>query len=320
MKKYLFNIFACIFVIFLLFIIFNNKKQINNSVVYIESISVDSVIKGSGFVYKIEDEKVYIITCNHVIEDSEDIYVYNQNKDKIKAKVLAHDEYTDIALIQINNEFNLKPVNLGNSDLVKINDDVYAIGTPVGIKNINTISNGSVLLKEKEVAFSTKQGISELKAIELSVSTQPGNSGGPLFNDQNEVIGMMILKEDNLKKISYALPINYFIKIINKMENNELLRPNLGAVMCNTTNTELLSKYGISTYNQFGIVLLELDEKGLLYNNEFQCGDIIQSFNNKVIENIQDLQNELLEIEYGKNVEISYYRNGKILQKEMYIK
>lgn len=290
-------------------LIFNKKDNVYDSVVYVESIDEQSIRSGTGFVYKIEDGINYIVTSYHVIEGYSDIYVYNNDKDKVKASILNYDEYTDIAVLTINDSLGLKEISIGDSDKVKVNDKIYVVGTPLDINYINTKVEGKVTFVNKEITVDTTHGSSNLDTIEVSADVDYGNSGSPLLNSDNEVIGMVFVKEEN-KDISYAIPINFVFKIVRKLENYELDRPNLGAVMCNSTNIELLNEYGISIDDIKGVVILDVTDLYPLDNIGLQKGDVITKFNNKEISNVNILREELYKKEIGDIVGIEYYRNG----------
>lgn len=299
------SIFVLILGGFITILLFNNKNSTSDSVVYIESLNDESITSGSGFVYKIENNKNFIITSYHVIDNYDEIYVYNNKKEKIGAKVFKYDEYTDIAILLIEDKLNLKEINIGNSEKIKEEDKVYAVGTPIEIENINKISKGNILSKNKEIKIN---GIN-YNSIEINIGVDYGNSGGPLLNKDNEVIGMMFVMEED-KKIGYALPINFVMDIVEKLEKDEIKRPNLGAIMCNTTNTDTLNEYSINIDSVAGVVLLEVQENGLLYKSGLQKGDIITMFNEINIKNVTDLRENLYKKEIGDIVEIEYYRKG----------
>lgn len=314
MKKILF--YLCIVILILgsliTVIIFNNNKLdfANKSVVYIESINEDVIKSGSGFVYKVEDNKNYIVTSYHVIEDYTNVYVYNSDKKKVSASVLNYDEYTDIAVLVIEDNLDLKEINIGNSNSINREDEIYVVGTPLNIENINTVTEGKITVQNKEITINTTHGSSNLDAIEVSAEVDYGNSGGPLLNKNNEVIGVMFVKEESVNGLSYALPINYVMDIVEKLENNELKRPNLGAVMCNTTNTKILNEYGVSVDDIVGVVILNLNKSYILDSAGLQKGDIITKFDNIEISNVNELREELYKKTVGDVVGIEYYRNG----------
>ena len=315
MKKIKYILSAVIFgIILLLFLFFinniNRLNYINNSVVYIESVDDESIKSGSGFVYKVEDNKNYIVTSYHVIEGYEDIYVYNEKSKKEKAKIINYDEYTDIAILRIQDNLDLKAINIGNSEKTHTNENIYVVGSPLNFDNINTITEGIITHKNKKITVNTTHGSSNLETIEINAKVDYGNSGGPLLNKKYNVIGMVFVKESNSDLLGFALPINYVMKIVEKLEDNKLKRPNLGAIMCNSTNFELLSKYNIETVDINGVVILKINPLGVLDNAKLQKGDIITKFDNIKIENVNKLREELYKEGLKNTVVIEYYRDG----------
>ena len=313
MKKIVFYVSTILILGSLITILMFNKYSINNindSVVYIESIDSETIKSGSGFVYKENGNKAYIITSYHVIQGYSDIYVYNNKKERVKAEIINYDEYTDIAVLSISNNLDLKEISISDSNKVSVNESVYIVGTPIDIKNINAKVDGVISDNKKVITINTTHGSSNLDTIEVSAEIDYGNSGGPLLNNNYEVIGMMFVKDETTSNKGYALPINFVIDIANKLINNELKRPNLGAVMCNTTNIELLNQYEISVDNINGVVILEVKDIGLLYKSGLQKGDIITKFDGKMVNNVNELREELYKKEVGNSAPIEYYRSG----------
>ena len=290
------------------FILFNKNDnfEVDNYSVYIECTNEESISSGSGFVYKEIGGKNYIITNYHVIEDYTEIYVYNSNKEKLKASVLKKDEYTDIALLLIDDELGLDSANIGDSDKINIGDQIYAVGTN-DISDISTVSSGYITELGKKITIDTTHGNSEFSTIEMSAKVESGNSGGPLLNSNGEVIGVVFVKDESTNNVAYALPINYVMNTVEQLENNEINRPSLGAIMTNTTNIELMNEYGINQTDISGVVLLKVYDE---YDYGFQKGDIITKFNNKNISNVNELRSELYKYNQGNNVKIEYYRGG----------
>lgn len=194
-----------------------NLDSIYNSVVYIESINEDTIKNGSGFVYKVDNNKNYIITSYHVIKGYEDIYVYNNEKQKQKASIVNYDEYADIAILSIENVLTLKDISIGDSNKVNIGDEIYVIGTPLSIDYINTISKGIVTYTNRKLIVGSDY---KFNTIQVDAKVDNGNSGGPLLNSSGEVIGMMFIKEESVDGISFALPINFVMDIVEKLEYN----------------------------------------------------------------------------------------------------
>lgn len=314
MKKILKYVLIIVIFVLLISLIYLNKHNdlgdVSNFSVYIECIDNDSISTGSGFVYKESNNESYIITNYHVIESYSDIYVYNADKNKIKANILSYDEYTDLAILTINDDLGLDKASIGNSDKLNIGDKIYTVGTPMNINYINTITNGEITNLNKKITIDTTHGMSEFDTIEIGAEVESGNSGGPLLNSKGEVIGVIFVKEESNNNIAFALPINSVMEIVAKLENNEIVRPNLGAVMTNTTNIELMNKYGIDEVEVNGVILLEVKDGYTLANNNLIVGDVITQFNNIKINNVNELRKELYKFNKGDKVEIEYYRSG----------
>lgn len=307
MKRILFYIFIILIIIGSLLTVLNfiKKEDIGNSLVYIESIDELSINNGLGFVYKVYNNKNYIVTSYHVIEGYDDIYVYNIKKEKTKAKILNYDEYTDIAILEISNKLNLKEVYVDSNSSLKNKQSIYTIDS----ENINKKIDGTIKNKNKKITIKTTHGSSNLSVIELNIKVDYGNSGGPVLDKNNKVIGIVFVKEEN-KNIAYALPINFVFDIVKKLEDNNLFRPNLGATMCNATNIELLNEYDITIEQNVGVVLLELDKFGVLYKFKLKKGDIIIKFDGINVYDVNKLREELYKRKQGDIAEIEYIRDN----------
>lgn len=216
--KYIIEILL-ILISIIIYFIYNKENKLSNiydSLVYIESQDNLEIINGSGFVYKVNNNKAYIVTNYHVVSDNNKIYVYNVLKEKKEASLLGYDEVNDIAIITIQNNSNLKSANIGNSDKVKLGDNIYAAGTPISSNYIGTITKGIVSFVNREITL--KKG-NTYKTIQFDAPISKGNSGGPLLSQGGNVIGMIFVKESNIEGVSFALPINFVMDCIKKIEN-----------------------------------------------------------------------------------------------------
>ena len=292
---------------------FINKREIKdiyNSLVYIEAINNNSIISGSGFVYNSDDNKNYIVTNYHVIEGSYTIYVYNMDKKKTKATLINYDEYNDIAVLVIDNKLGLKSVKIGNSSTIKSGDNVFVVGTPLDIKNFGTITGGNVLKIQELDSLNL-----DFRAIKISAKTDFGNSGGPLLDNKGRVIGMMFLMDKTNNNISYAIPINFVLDTAKSLEK----RVSLGAVMTNTSNTQVLNEYGIETPQIEGVIILGVNKNSVLEKHLLIKGDIIVSINGERIKDVKEFREQLYKYKQGDTVQIEYYRNGNYFKTNLEI-
>lgn len=300
--KYILIVISLILIVFVGYKFSNKEIDYSNTNIYIEAINGNKGSRGLGFVYKVENNKAYIITCYHVIEGYNDIYVYNMSNEKVKANLYKYDEYSDIAILKINNTLNFKKVKIGDSDKLKKRDNIYFL-------NKKNLIEGVITFVNKKISFDTTHGSSNINAIEINANVNPGDSGGLVLNKNKETVGMIFLKDSDLNDVAFALPINFVMDIVSKLENNKLNRPNLGAIMTNTTNIDLIREYGLKESKIDGVILLDININSVLYNTGLIKGDIITKFNNININNVNELREELYKNVVGDTVNIEYYRD-----------
>lgn len=187
-----------------------NMEVLKDSLVYIESINDEYINTGTGFVYKKGAYYDYILTNYHIIEDYNKIYIYNKNKDKVNGKVEFFDKNKDIAIIKIENKLNLKKLKIGNSDKLQLANEIYTLGTPIDFNYFGTLSKGIISSLNRKINVSGNI----YNTIQIDTNINEGNSGGPLLNKKGEVIGIIFIKEEDVNGISFAIPINEVMRVI----------------------------------------------------------------------------------------------------------
>ena len=274
-----------------------------NSTVFIESIGDNSAENGMGFVYSKEDDNYYIVTNYHVVDSGKRIYVYNLSNKKEKANLVYYDAYTDIAVLKINNKLNLKDVKFSTNE-VKINDEIYYFNI-----HKNNIESGSILSLNNEITISSDYGNSYYKAVAIKADIENGNSGGPIFNNKEELIGMVSLNDEKNGE-AYYIDYKLIHEIVTKLKNHTLIRPNLGGVFASSTNVEALNESGVAVPNVIGVVVLGVMDDSILSDNGILKGDIITKINDKAVIDVVDLQKEIYSYNIGDMVTIDYYRDN----------
>ena len=164
---------------------------------------------GSGFII---DAKGIVITNNHVIQDAEEIIVKVSSKKEYKAKVLGSDPLSDVAVIEIISDDTFSPVKFGDSDKARIGDWVIAIGNPFGFGG--TVTSGIISARNREIGLSRYEDY-----IQTDASINQGNSGGPLFNLDGDVVGIntAILGRSGSIGIGFAIPSNSASLVVNQL-------------------------------------------------------------------------------------------------------
>ena len=149
---------------------------------------------GTGFYYKKDDKKGYIITNYHVVEDGDSIKVTNTSDVESQATLLGSDEYLDIAVLSVDVSNVIKVAELGDSSKVNVGDTVFTVGSPLGIKYMGTVTKGILSGKNRQVTVKLSNGSFIMDVLQTDAAINPGNSGGPLLNINGEVIGVTSLK------------------------------------------------------------------------------------------------------------------------------
>ncbi|HEY5737204.1 MAG TPA: trypsin-like peptidase domain-containing protein [Nitrososphaeraceae archaeon] len=286
----------------------------------------NSTALGSGFIY---NDKGYIVTNNHVVENAEVVDITFINGDRYTANITGTDPFSDLAVIKINeNTTGLpKPLVVGNSSALRVGDQVVAIGNPFGLDSSMTtgiVSQIGRLLSIDERGFSIPN------AIQTDALINPGNSGGPLLNMKGEVIGVNTAGIFP-GGIGLAVPSNTVLRIIPVlMEEKNYTHPWLG-VTGNTLTADLAKREKVDRTLK-GVIIDNLvrsspaDLAGLNGSNinqygEKRGGDIVTAVDGKQILKMEDLISYLeLNKAVNENATLSVYRDGEIIDKQVTLK
>ena len=281
---------------------------------------------GTGFIY---NDKGYIVTNNHVVENAKAVDITFINGDRYTANVTGTDPFSDLAVIKINeNTTGLpKPLVVGNSSALRVGDQVVAIGNPFGLDSSMTtgiVSQIGRLLSIDERGFSIPN------AIQTDALINPGNSGGPLLNMKGEVIGVNTAGIFP-GGIGLAVPSNTVLRIIPVlMEEKNYTHPWLG-VTGNTLTADLAKREKVDRTLK-GVIIDNLvrsspaDLAGLNGSNidqygEKRGGDIVTAVDGKQILKMEDLISYLeLNKAVNENATLSVYRDGEIIDKQVTLK
>lgn len=291
--------------------------KIKDAVVVIESYkNGQKFSQGSGFVYKKEDKKGYILTNHHVIEGADEIKVVNNNDQSVTAKLLGSDELSDLAVLSIDEDAVMDVATFGSSEKVEVGDTVFTVGTPLGNEYKGTVTKGILSGKNRLVSVDTTTGGSVMEVLQTDAAMNPGNSGGPLVNINGEVIGVNSLKlvEDEIEGMGFAIPIEYAMNHAESLETGKKIEwPVLGIRMTNVTDTATLRQYGVNVDKNItsGAVIVETVKNSAADKAGLKKGDVITKLNNNKIKDHAYLRYELYQHQAGDTIEITYIRDGK---------
>jgi len=262
---------------------------------------------GSGFII---DEKGIVITNNHVIQDSEDIVVRVGGDKEYKATIVGADPLSDIAVLQIVSKEKFIPVNFGDSDKARIGDWVIAIGNPYG--QGGTVTSGIISARNRSIGLSRYEDY-----IQTDASINSGNSGGPLFDMNGDVIGIntAILGKGGSIGIGFSIPSNSAKKVVSQLiEFGETKRGWLG-VRIQVVTKEIADVEKLNEPR--GALVASVAEKSPSEKAGIRAGDIILEFNGTKINEMKELPKIVAQTEVGKIVDVKVWRNKKEITKKI---
>jgi len=263
---------------------------------------------GSGFII---DKKGIVVTNNHVIQGADDIIV-SVDGTEYEAKVLGTDPYMDLAVLKIETDKKFKTVTFGDSDKARIGDWVIAIGNPFGFGG--SVTSGIISSRNRDIGLTRYDDF-----IQTDASINQGNSGGPLFNLDGEVIGIntaiIAPGQSGSIGIGFAIPSNPASKVIDQLvEFGETKRGWLGVRIQEVTKeiaeVEKLEK-------PEGALVASVSENSPADKAGIKAGDIILVFDGKRIDTMRTLPKVVAQTKVGKRVILEIWRNQKLISKKV---
>ncbi len=272
----------------------------------------------------------YVMTNAHVIYDDESDYKCGEAKEvhvvieksgdtssaaqeeTLNAKIVGYDLDTDVAVLEIDKNDDIKPAEFGNSDDLSVGDMVVAIGNPLGFDLYNTVTCGIVSALNRNVTINEKQ----MTLIQTDASINSGNSGGPLINGSGQVIGMNSAKMStsyssnsaSIEGLGFAIPINSAADIANDLINYGYVtgKPQLG-MTCKNIDDSVAQAYNMPV----GAYVMSVSSGSAAEKAGIQQGDVITKINDKEISTIEELNNEKNKFSAGDTVTLTLVRAGQ---------
>ena len=263
---------------------------------------------GSGFII---NKNGTIVTNNHVINNAEDIVVRVGDKE-YEAKVLGADPYSDLAVLKIDANIKFTPVKFGNSDKARVGDWVVAIGNPFGLGG--TVTSGIISARNRDINLTRYDDF-----IQTDASINQGNSGGPLFNLDGDVVGIntaiIAPGQSGSIGIGFAIPANAASNVITQLiKYGETKRGWLGVRIQEVTK-EIADVEKLK--NTEGALVASVGEKSPAEKAGLEAGDIILRFDGKKIDTMRTLPKLVSNTKVGKLVELEIWRNKKLITKKL---
>jgi serine protease Do len=259
---------------------------------------------GSGFII---DAEGFILTNNHVVEQTDEITVTLNDEREFKATIVGRDPKTDLALIRIDPDGSLTPLPLGDSNDISVGDWVMAIGNPFGLGH--TVTAGIVSAKYRRIGLGAYDDF-----IQTDASINPGNSGGPLLNTKGEAVGIstaIFSRTGANVGIGFATPINMAKDLLPQLKEGKVIRGWLGVTIQKIT-PELKEKLDLKT--EKAALVADVSKGSPADKSGMKRGDVIISFDGKAIEETQDLPYIVALTPVGKEVAVKIIRKGKEME------
>ena len=278
---------------------------------------------GTGFVYQKNDNGYYILTNCHVVSAGNKVTVTFTDGTILETKVLGTDEYSDIAVLEINTKKDIAVANIGKSDETRVGDTVFTVGAPVDSAYSWTVTRGIISGKDRlvEVAIGNSRSNNYImKVLQTDAAINSGNSGGPLCNSNGEVIGInsMKLVSSGVEGIGFAIPINEAIDKANQLlDGEDVDYPYMGIAMLDLSTAYYSAKYydliksaGVTS----GVILQSVEKDTAAEAAGLKAGDIITAIDDNDIKNTAYLRYYLFQHHVGDNMKVTAYREGKKME------
>ncbi|MFS2103125.1 DegQ family serine endoprotease [Ralstonia sp. Ralssp135] len=263
----------------------------------------DQIVRGlgSGFIVSADG---LILTNAHVVDGAQEVNVKLTDRREFKAKVLGVDKQSDVAVLRISAK-NLPVVQIGSPANTKVGEPVLAIGSPYGFEN--TVTAGIVSAKSRSLPDDTY-----VPFIQTDVAVNPGNSGGPLFNQRGEVIGInsqIYSQTGGYQGLSFAVPIDVAMKVEQQLvSTGKVTRGRLG-VAVQEVDQSLADSFKLPKPE--GALVNSVEDGGPAAKAGLQPGDVILQIGDAHIDRSGDLPEQVADIKPGSTVPLQIIRQGK---------
>ena len=281
-------------------------EKVMPSVVSITCYSSRSTSSGTGVIM---DAGGYIITNAHVVEGAQRIQVLLTDGRELEAKCVGSDVLSDLAVLRVS-AIGLQPAEFGDSNALRVGDEVVAIGDPLGVELRGTMTNGIISGINRDI----KSGNRTLTLLQTTAALNTGNSGGPLVNCYGQVVGINTMKigdyasSAGVEGLGFAIPITAVQTVLEQLANRGYVagRPSLG-----------IEGQEISTFYQFyyrmpaGVLITALEDSSSAAMQGLRRGDILTALDGRSVTSLDVLEEIIYASAVGDELEASVYRDGR---------
>jgi serine protease Do len=260
---------------------------------------------GSGFII---DPTGFVVTNNHVIAEADEIKVTLHDNTQLNAKLVGRDPKTDLAVLKVESAKPLPSVSFGNSDQVRIGDWVLAIGNPFGLGG--TVTAGILSARARDINSGPYDDF-----LQTDAAINRGNSGGPLFNMNGDVVGIntaIYSPTGGSIGIGFAVPSSLARNVVDQLREFGRTKRGWLGVNIQTVTDEIAESLGLEKAR--GALVARVTEKGPAEKAGVQSGDVIVRFDNKEVSDMRRLPRIVAETPVGKAVKVELWRKNRMME------
>ena len=280
-------------------------EKVLPSVVSITCFDGRTSSSGTGVIM---DASGYIITNAHVVEDASEIRVLLTDGRELQARCVGSDMLSDLAVLRVTAS-GLVPAVFGDSDKLRVGDEVVAIGDPLGVELRGTMTDGIISGINRDI----KSGNRTLTLLQTTAALNTGNSGGPLVNCYGQVVGINTMKigdyasSSGVENLGFAIPITSVQTVLEQLANQGYVagRPDLGL-----TGTAISTFYQVYYRMPAGILITEVAEDSSAAAQGIRRGDVLMTLNGTAVTSLDILEEITYASSVGDELEATFYREG----------
>ena len=284
------------------------SKIITNDTGIFSINSEKTLSMGSGMIVS---EDGYILTNEHVSGGrySKCYVTISGDKNEYPGTVVWADSDIDLSIVKIE-KLGLIPIQMGDSDNIRIGNKVYAIGNPIGIDFERTVTSGIVSAVDRTIKLKEDEEYSYMEdLIQTDATINSGNSGGPLISQDGRVIGINTIKIEEAEGIGFAIPINIVKPIIERFKKEGSFTE--GSIGIYAYDKEVVRYLEENLEIENGIYVVSVNKDGVAYGKGLMSGDIITQIDNVTLNKMSDLRKYIYTKNVGDTVMLMVQRNGK---------
>lgn len=257
---------------------------------------------GSGFIV---DKSGLVITNNHVVEGVDKVEVTLSDGKAHTARVLGRDPKTDLAILRIDGAANLRPIEWGDSDSIRVGDSVFAVGSPFGLGN--TVTSGIVSARGREIGAGPYDDF-----LQVDAAINSGNSGGPLFDSYGRVVGVntaMFSPSGGNVGIGFAIPSSLAQKIARQIATAGSVERGYVGVGLQELNEGIAAALGLDEAK--GALIAQIEPGSPAASSGLQRGDVVRGFGGREVEDSRDFARFVGDSKIGSTIPLTVLRDGR---------